>query len=162
MSREEVLLLKRIAPYYQKAMGPMRVVVRLAAPRDVRTKYRFIVQESEWLRKFVEAVLEDMEGEDAEEFVVRLTPRALIAFWGRLLSSLNSRRSRRRLSARELEGRSALSAKLEATAREMWDRDRGDIEREIATRKRSEAEWMRERLAKESSELAGAVGDGPG
>lgn len=161
MTPAEVQLLKRIAPYYQKSMGPLRVVVRLASPRDVRTKYRFITEESNWLRTFAEAVLEDMEGEEAEEFVVRLTPRALVAFWGRLLSSLNSRRSRRRLSAAELAARSALSEKLEATAREAWAKSQEVIELEIATRKRSEAEWMRQKLDPASNEVAAGGDAGP-
>jgi hypothetical protein len=77
---------------------------------------------------------------------VTTTYRALIAFWGRLLASLNTPRSRRRLSQAEVERRQALAAKLEEAADNLARRNRARLEAELQTRRPVEEIWMRDRL----------------
>ena len=142
----EIEILVRIARYYQKAMGPARLVVRFIAPRDIRVRYQFIAEESRILERFAASTYEEATQADAYEIEAALTPRAVVAFWGRLLASLHSRRSRRRLSADQIAAREALVEKLESAAVRLWLAERDVLERELLTRKPLEAEWMREKL----------------
>ena len=146
LTTDEVDTLVLIADYYQKAMGPMRHIVRLTVTGDVRAKYRFISEESKWLKRFAEGQRKDMEEARTMRSEVALTSRALVAFWGRLLTSLNSRRSRRRLSPEELRRREELAAKLEEAARSLERRHPGALQKELLTRRELEAEWIRARL----------------
>jgi hypothetical protein len=143
---DEVALLVRIADYHLKSMGLMRYLVRLTASGEVRSKYRFVAEESRWLKRFAETVRDDMEAGGQDSAPVEFTPRSLVAFWGRLLASLNSRRSRRRLSAEEIRRREELAARLEEVARLLWLRYPGRLEDELGTRRPAEAGWMRSKL----------------
>src|SRR5712692_3256732 len=116
----EIELLVRSAHYYQKSMGPARHVVRFIAPSAIRTRYRFIAEESSILERFAEATYDEAMGADADQIEATFTARALVAFWGRLLANLNSRRSRRRLSGDQIAAREALAAKLERAAAQLW------------------------------------------
>lgn len=143
---DEADLLVRIADYHLKSMGLMRYVVRFTASREVRDKYRFVAEESRWLKRFAQTVRDDMSEAGKECLEVSLTPRSLVAFWGRLLSSLNSRRSRRRLSGEDVLRREALAAKLEEAARSFAALQPAMLEDELETRRPAEREWMRRRL----------------
>lgn len=142
----EVETLVRLANYYEKSMGPMRHLVRLVAPAEVKTKYRFVAEESKWLRRFAETTREDMQRAGQTSADVTLTPRALVAFWGRVLASLHSRRSRRRLSAEQVQEREELAAKLQNAARTLSKRNAALLEQELQTRRPIEAGWMREQV----------------
>lgn len=146
LSAPEAQILVRVARHYQKAMGPMRALVRMLAPADIKARYRFVAQESKWLERFAQATYQDLIAQPDSSTTVSFTPRTVIAFWGRLLTTLNSPRSRRRLSSPEIEAREALAAKLERAARELRNEDATLIDQEIRTRRETEATWMAERL----------------
>lgn len=124
----------------------MRYVVWLTASSEVRSKYRFVSEESRWLKRFAQAVREDMDAAPQDSITVSLTPRSLVAFWGRLLASLNSRRSRRRLSDEEVRRREELAAKLEEAARSFATLHPAMLEEEMGTRRPAEGAWMRSKL----------------
>lgn len=143
LTAEEIEDLAQLAAYYQRSMGFMRHVVRLTSPGPIRQRFDFVAEESRWLGAFVESVRD--QGADGTREVA-FTPRSLVAFWGRALSSLNSKRSRRRLSAAQLAAREVLAGKLGRATEKLWLRDPGIVAGEIATRRAPEAGWMREQL----------------
>src|SRR5947209_13326677 len=65
LSGDELAVLERVSHYYERSMGLMRYVVRIASSRDTKTKYAFIQDESRWLERFVEATRRHMEEEGA-------------------------------------------------------------------------------------------------
>lgn len=152
LTRDEIDDLVQLARYYERSMGPMRHVVRLTSSGVIRRRFQFVAEESRWLAAFAESV-RDEEAANAGE--VTFTPRSLVAFWGRALSSLNSKRSRRRLSPAALERREALAEKLRRAVERLWLQQRNIAENEIATRRASEAEWMRRLLGETSDSSAG-------
>jgi hypothetical protein len=77
---------------------------------------------------------------------VELTPRTLVAFWGRVLASLNTRRSRRRLSEAAVAEREVLANKLAEAAEQLARTELPLLQQELATRRQVEADWMEERL----------------
>jgi hypothetical protein len=87
-----------------------------------------------------------MEGKGEEERAVSFTPRALVAFWGRALSSLDSQRSRRKMSDDQIRVREAVAAKLQNGVEALHRKSRKLMESEIATRRAPEVAWMLERL----------------
>lgn len=144
LSREQVDDLVRLAGYYQRSMGAMRHVVRLTSPAPIRRRFQFVAEESRYLQAFAESVRDEM-GNDPRP--TEFTPRSLVAFWGRALSSLNSKRSRRRMSADEIGRREALAEILRRSVERLWVQEPALIEGEIATRRVPEAAWMRELLS---------------
>lgn len=146
LSQREVETLVRIATYYERSMGPMRHVIRLTSRGEMRRRLAFITEEGRWLRLLAQTTLDDMAQEGSDQVDMSLTPRALIAFWSRLIASLESRRSRRRLSPDEVEVRERLSDKLRDAARVLSRRDPGGLRRELETRRPREADRMRQEL----------------
>jgi hypothetical protein len=144
LTREQVDDLVRLASYYQRSMGVMRHVVRLTSPGPIRRRFRFVAEESRYLQAFAEAVRAEMTNDSDP---TELTPRSLVAFWGRALSSLNSKRSRRRMSAEEIGRREALADTLRRSTERLWLNEPALVESEIATRRAPEAAWMREQLS---------------
>ncbi len=147
LSRSEIELLVKLAHFYERSMGPMRYLVRLTAGSEVRAKYRFIAQESRWLERFIASGLSEQSTTSQKEIDLEFSYRAVIAFWGRVLSSLNSRRSRRRLKGQRRIEREELERKFRRTAREIERASPGQLEREFETRRPVEVDWMREALA---------------
>lgn len=143
LTREETEDLVRLAGYYQQSMGFMRHVVRLTSRGPIRRRFHFVAEESRYLREFAESVRSEMTADSVD---VEFTPRSLVAFWGRALSSLNSRRSRRRMSAEVIERREDLSDKCRRAIERLWLKNPTLVENEIATRRAPEAEWMRQSL----------------
>jgi hypothetical protein len=141
----EVEDLVRLARQYEKSMGVSRYFVRFASGPEMRARFRFVAQESEVLEAFARAQLENARGTDSE-YTVEFLPRALVAFWGRTLSSLGSERSRRKMNRERLAVRKSVDAKLEAAVRDLYTRDREFARSEIATRREREVAWMQERL----------------
>lgn len=146
LSPDELETLRKLAHYYQRSMGPMRHIVRLTASAEVRAKYRFIREESRWLQKFVESMPVDLAAQTGE-ISAEFASRAVIAYWGRVLSSLRSKRARRRMKPEEVAIRESLSEKLGAAARELEARWPHSLESDLATRRPDEASWMREQLS---------------
>jgi len=139
----EIDQLLDLAHFYEKSMGRMRYLIRLTASREVRSKLRFIQEESLWL----ERLAADLRDEAPErESRIHLKLRAFVAFWGRVLASLNTRRSRRKLKGEALVEREALAAKFGVAARRLHVTDGAALEREMQTRRPREVEWMRESL----------------
>jgi hypothetical protein len=145
--RVEVEDLVTLSRYYEKSMGLSRHLVRIASGSVMRARFRFVSDESQILEKFASSVRNDMKEKGEEERPVPFTPRALVAFWGRALSSLDSQRSRRKMSDDQIRIREELTAKLQQAVAALYKKSRGAMEREIETRRATEAVWMRERLA---------------
>jgi hypothetical protein len=82
-----------------------------------------------------------------------LTPRALVALWGRLLSSTRTARARRRAKAQELATREALAQKLRDAALQVRAVQPDVLEEEIATRRPVEAAWMHEELSASAAQV---------
>lgn len=141
----ELEVLAQIADYHQRSMGPMRHMVRLTAP-SVRSRFRFLDQESTWLRRFAEASRADLVGAAKAEATVDITPRAAVAWAGRLLASVHSRRARRKLSPQEIDERDQLASKL---CQALGSLDPNLVDAELRLRRPDEAAWIRERLAAE-------------
>lgn len=148
LTNAEIEDLLQLAGYYERSMGVMRHVVRLTSSRPIRQRFDFVAEESRLLRAFAQS-LRDNEPDGSHE--VAFTPRSLVAFWGRALSSLNSKRSRRRMSAERLAGRQLLAEKLGRGVEKLWLRDPATVAREMSTRRAPEVAWMREQLEGQSS-----------
>lgn len=143
----ELKTLSSITDYYQKSMGPMRILVRFTSGPEMRRRFQFVAEESRWLRRAMEAEEAKFSDMDGGEKAIDLTPRAAVALWGRLLSSLHSARSRRKLSVAEINRREVLAVKIQA-ALAAFGADRHDrLLYEIGTRREPEQGWMRELLS---------------
>lgn len=152
MTAPEIDLLIKLANYYEKAMGPTRHLVRLTAPKEVKLKYRFLKEESEWLRLFAESAQERLRGSGADEIPVAFTVRAVVAFWGRILSNLNSTRSRRRLGRDAIQARERMADRLRQTLVELRTTHPDLIAQEILSRRSREVPWMQQALERTSEE----------
>lgn len=147
LHRDEVEILARVAHYYERSMGITRHVLRLTGGDEIKAKYRFIVDEANSLDMVVLGARSHLTSAEGSTVAVPLTVRALVAFWGRLLSSLNIPRSRRKLRRGEAEARRALADKLYRSIKMLHGEMPHLVEQEIATRRAREVEWMRGRLA---------------
>jgi hypothetical protein len=121
LSLDELRTLRRLAHYYQRSMGPMRYIVRLTASAEIRAKYRFIAEESRWLEKFVESLPVESASHDGE-IAAEFASRTVIAYWGRVLANLHSKRARRRMKPEAVAIREALAEKLCAAAQQLETR----------------------------------------
>lgn len=146
---DELRCLVVLSDFHQRSMGFMRHVVRLTTAAEMRTRMRFIDEESKVLRAFAQSLLEDAQSDPDGTTRANMTPAALTAFWGRLLSSLNSPRSRRRLSAKEIEFREVLAARLEDAFRRLQRAHPDLAASELATRRSAEQGWIRRQLESE-------------
>lgn len=146
LSGVEVRVLERIARFHEKSMGPTRWFVRLTAPAEVKEKYRFIVQEGKWLERFAASTKEKLVDRENVETVAEFTPRALVAFWGRLLASLNSPRARRKLKQHDIALYERMARRFERVVADERTRWGQLIDDEIGTRRLREQGWMIEAL----------------
>jgi hypothetical protein len=146
LTRDELEDLVRLARQYEKSMGFSRFFVRFASGPEMRARFRFVAEESDVLEAFARAQLQAASNADTDVHEVDLLPRALIAFWGRALSSLRSERSRRRLGREALATRQGLEAMLRAAFVELRSRDATLAQSEIETRREREVVWIREAL----------------
>ena len=145
VSTEDVDVLRRVANHYL-SMRPLRSLIALTGPGEIRARYRFIRDESKLLQRFASTTLHSMRAAGEKERAVRFTARALVAYWGRLLASLNTPRSRRKLSVAEIERRERVSAILQSGLRSLLPRHRALILAELRTRRPAEEAWMRSDL----------------
>jgi hypothetical protein len=147
LTEDDVQTLIEVADFYHQSMGPMRHVVRMTTLPATRSRFRFVSEESKWLRLFTRATLDQMRATGESEHHVSVTPRSLVALWGRLLASLNSRRSRRRMSDEEALHREALARKFREAAVKLASSDPNLLRAELETRRPVERQWMLEQLA---------------
>jgi len=146
MTAHEIDLLIKLANYYEKAMGPTRHLVRLTAPKAVKLKYRFLKEESEWLRLFAESARDRLRDSEDDEVAIAFTVRTVVAFWGRLLSNLNSTRSRRRLTRDAVQARERMASRLQQAIVDLRTTHPDLIAQEILSRRSREVPWMQEAL----------------
>ena len=142
LSARDVDAAAGVAHHYEKVMGAARFFVVATSPPRIRRRYRHIVQESDELEQLADTWLSRLRDSGADEIVAELTIQDLIALWGRLLSSLRTKRSRRRLSKEDVASQQSLSDRL---AQYIRDADPGlkvAIRAEIDTRRRREHGWM--------------------
>lgn len=146
LTRNEVWTLRNLAHYYERSMGPFRFIIRATSRSEIRRRLRFVADESAVLSDFAEATHREMVNRELDEMAVAMTPRTLVAFWGRVLASLNTRRSRRHLSQTQIEQREVLAGKLADSALLLSRRNPNLFEEEIATRRPREVDWMRDQM----------------
>jgi hypothetical protein len=143
---DEAELLIRIADYYLQSMGPSRWLVQITAGPETRSRFRFVADESVLLKELGTSVRQELLDSGESHATVSLTARSAVAFWGRILASLRSPRSRRKLSSEEVMAREALSGKLGSALLSLARTRRDLLEEELATRRATEAAWMRSEL----------------
>jgi hypothetical protein len=146
LTAQQARALVRVAHHYERSMGLTRHIVRLTAAREVRARYAFIARESAELERLAETIAESIGSDGGGAVEVQLTPLAAVSFWGRLLSSLNTRRSRRRLSVQEIEQREALAASLHQGIASLAQDYPEQLEEVLKTRRPAEVDWMRAAL----------------
>jgi hypothetical protein len=144
---DELETLIEVADYYQRSMGFMRHIVRLGSGPEMRRRFRFVAEESQWLGRFAETTRDQMIERGDRERSVSMTVPALVAFWGRLLASLHSSRARRKMSAAQIASREELAKKLGDVAADLWRRQPAAIDTAMETRRSTEREWMRDALS---------------
>jgi hypothetical protein len=106
-----------------------------------------MVDESRLLEKFAQTTRDELVRRDVEHDTISFTPLALVAFWGRLLASLHSRRSRRKMSEEETRVREEIARKLREAAATLSSAKRRSLDEALATRPMGEVNWMREALS---------------
>jgi hypothetical protein len=146
LTRAEIELLGQISHFYERNFGPFRHIVRLTASSDIRKKYRFMADESAWLAECAASLKDSIRESGREPAEIQLTSSAIIAFWGRILASLHSRRARRKLSASAVAAREQLAQKLCLAAKHLLPRSANKLESDLRTRRPIEAAWMRVQL----------------
>lgn len=146
LARRDLETLLSLAHYYERSLGPMRHLVRLTGSRETRQRFRYVAEEGKWVQRFIESALRDMKPGPEAMAQVHFTLRTLVACWGRILATLNTRRARRKLSAEDVAQREALEERLREALRPRYQRDRTLVEAELATRRPVEVEWMRQLL----------------
>jgi siroheme synthase (precorrin-2 oxidase/ferrochelatase) len=144
----------RVADVYM-TVRPLRFVVRLAAPRGIRARIRYVADESKWLKRLAREIRTSMRSTGEEERDVSFTIPALVGYWGRLLVSVNTPRTRRRLSKSELETRQSLIPRFQEAISSLLPRNRREIEEQLQTRRAAEEIWMRDRLGLPQRHAAG-------
>jgi hypothetical protein len=151
LTLDEVSTLVDLASYYGRLLGSVRRVIQVVSPGEMRVKARFVHEESYWLRRFAAANRDRMQAAGESESSVDFTPRSLVAFYGRVLGTLNVPRSRRRLSPAQIEQREALLEKLRAAVVLLRRRDQTLVEEELQTRRPRERAWIEEAVSPSAS-----------
>jgi hypothetical protein len=146
LSRRDLDTLVRVADLYM-TIRPIRFLVRFAAPRSIRSRLRYVSDESKWLKRLAREIRTNMRVGGDPEREVPLTIPVLVGFWGRLLASVNTPRTRRRLSKSELQVRKTLILRFQEALSSLLRRHRRAVEDQLRTRRPAEEIWMRERLA---------------
>ena len=146
LSLEQVSTLIQLSSYYGRTLGVVRRIIQLVSPGEMRVKARFVQEEAYWLRRFAEAQRDRMESESIVEGNVDFTPRTLVAFYGRILASLNVPRTRRRMSPDKIAAREALGERLRVALTFLCSADPALVEAEVMTRRLREREWISEQL----------------
>jgi hypothetical protein len=146
LSDDDLARLARLAPYYEKALGPMRHVVMLTARGDIRKRYTFIREERHWLETVVSELQQERVSGTGNTGSVRLPSRTVIAFWGRAIACLTTRRSRRKLDSDEIAAMERLESTLRMAAQRLLAQDAAAVERDLSTRRASEIKLMRAAL----------------
>ncbi|GEM_PF-5935991 len=141
LSPDDVARLRDVAHQYEQVMGFARHVVVRLSPRHIRRRYRFIVQESAELDKTLDGLTERSEPSE-----LRLSIDQAVAFWGRLLANIRTKRSRRRLSAEEIDARERLAVLLQDAIAAQRPSAARVVGVAIQSRRRTEREWMTEAL----------------
>src|SRR5579862_7505326 len=101
LDREDIEALVDVAHHYEDVMGLARYLVVATAPPRIRRRYRYILQESRDLEYWASEWLQIGEQSQGKAAIDISLPQA-VALWGRLLSNLRTKRSRRRLSKEQL------------------------------------------------------------
>ncbi|HEV3312675.1 MAG TPA: hypothetical protein VG815_19350 [Chloroflexota bacterium] len=146
LTRADLLAMLELAHHYETVVGVTRHLVVATSPRAIRRKYRFIVIESLALEAEAADQLAKLDESGHDEITLELSVHDVVAFWGRVLSNLRTKRSLRKLSSRQVAVREELEGKLATAMREFWARDEVESRRAINTRRMREVPWMLEAL----------------
>lgn len=152
LSVAELATLERLSSYYGRTLSPVRRVIQLMSGGEMRAKVRFVEEETYWLRRFAAAQRAEMEERGDLSGPVELTPRTLVAYYGRTLGTLRLPRSRRRLSPQAVREREQLAAKLHAAVAALHLAAPDLVRTEIESRRLREREWIEDALREEGEE----------
>jgi hypothetical protein len=135
----DVEVLRTVAHHYETVIGASRHVLIALMPPKAKRKYRYIVQESDRLAQSVDelAMVSVRWSMDLD---------SAVAFWGRLLSNLNTKRSRRKLGESEAMLRQNLLERLQTAILSQSSSSADSVAAAIATRRAREQQWMQEAL----------------
>jgi hypothetical protein len=142
LSRSDVEALLAVAHHYERVMGLARHIVVATSPGRIKRRYRYIVAESDALARRAEEWLTRFDEAADPAVLVRVPISDVVALWGRVLSSLNTKRSRRKLSKAMIADQEHASSLLEVALASLWADNHGDVASEIETRRGREREWM--------------------
>ena len=140
LSREDLQSLSAVVHHYEDVTGFFRHVVVATSKQKIKRRYRYIVHESNALEALVEDLIHRMGS--AQELQAQMPLQDLVAFWGRLLSSLKTKRTRRRISSEEAALRERLTVRFSDVVCCLWLERSEVVRRAIDTRRRREVEWM--------------------
>ncbi len=147
LTEDEARSLAEISHHYEQLWGRARHIVVWTTSRKVRRRYRFIVQESNDLELQAQSLV--VGHDDKGVYLSRIPIVDAVAFWGRLLSNVRTKRSRRKLPAEVVQARELLAEKFRTSIKAAEGRFHNEIDAAVATRRPMEAGWMRELLATE-------------
>jgi hypothetical protein len=147
LSLDEIATLVRLSSYHGRTLSFVRRVIQLVSAGEMRAKARFVQEESYWLRRFAQANRDRIEANGGTESAVEFTPRSLVAFYGRTLGTLNVPRTRRRLSAKQIEQREALAEKLRSALVTLYRNEPELVAEELQTRRLRERTWIDQALS---------------
>lgn len=146
LSVEDATTLVAVSHHYEQLWGRARHVVVWTTPRRIRRRYRFIVEESNDLEARARSLVSAC-ADDSEPHVFQIPIPDAVSYWGRLLSNVRTKRSRRKLSAATVEDREHLAEKFQRSLEAACVRHRSEVEAALATRRPLEAGWMKQMLS---------------
>ena len=150
LSTAEIETLSSVVHHYERVMGVARHLVAATAPPRIRRRYRYIVQES--------ARLDDLAADwrqDAGDSRADMSLDTAVAFWGRLLSNIRTKRSRRKTTKEMLGRQEALAGRFGVEMQALWRVHPEAVETSIGSRRRREQAWMLEELKPQDSSPVG-------
>lgn len=138
-------------------MGFVRHIVVATSPARIKRRYRYIVRESKALEETARSLSRNISLESAEKVRIDLKLNDAVAFWGRVLSNLRTRRSRRKLSDAQVDVREHLEYVIATAIAAEWVNNEEAVREAIATRRQREAEWMLNELGADGTPSLAAL-----
>lgn len=127
------------------------------SPARIKRRYRYIVRESKALEETARSLSRNISLESAEKVRIDLKLNDAVAFWGRVLSNLRTRRSRRKLSDAQVDVREHLEYVIATAIAAEWVNNEEAVREAIATRRQREAEWMLNELGADGTPSLAAL-----
>ena len=132
----ELAQLTELARHYEKVMGFVRHVVVATSRMGVRRRYRHIVLESKGLEAIAIKMRERLRSAGGDVLETELALEEAVAIWGRALSSMRTKRSRRKLSSPQLALQESIERKFAEGVRSYSALRETAVRAAIATRRK--------------------------